>query len=87
MDSRPPDASDPEVDSLAAWIRAAPSSAEAARAAVAPSAGMSAEERLRALAELNALMDAVLGGRLPQEEDGARPFWRHWMYPFPGIAR
>ena len=66
---------------VAAYIALAPSDAEWARKAVAPYANMTPEERLRAQSVLNGWMDALLGGRLPETEDGELPFWMHWKDP------
>jgi hypothetical protein len=69
--------------STAEWVAMAASDAEQARRAVAPYAGMTPAERLRALASLNGWLDAVLGDRLPSRVDGEPPFWMVWK----GLAR
>jgi len=63
---------------VARYLALAPGDAEWARRAVAPYAGMTPAERLRALAALNGWVDALLAGRAPERADGERPFWRHW---------
>ncbi len=72
----------PEV---AAYIALAPDDAEWARRAVEPYASMTPAERLRALAVLNSWVDFLLAGRMPETEDGERPFWMHWKDP--GLGR
>jgi hypothetical protein len=84
---KPPAGGDAARAALDAWLRSAPGEDESARRAAAPYDGMTADERLAALAELNALVDAVLGGRPPETADGERPFWMHWKDPALGRPR
>ena len=73
--------SEPRAPDVSAFVAAAPGDAEWARRAVEPYAGMAPADRLRALSALNAWIDALLAGRLPEREDGERPFWMHWKDP------
>jgi len=70
-----------------AYAALAPDDAEWARRAVEPYAALTAVERLRALAALNAWMDALLAGRPPETVDGERAFWMHWRDPSLGRPR
>ena len=84
MKQRPLTSVDPRV---AACIAAAPSDDEWARRAVEPYAHMTPAERLQALSVLNGWVDSMLGGRLPETEDGEFPFWMHWKDPSLGRPR
>lgn len=66
---------------------AVPSDEEWAEREASRHSAMTPAERLRSLAALNAAMDRILGGRLPEREDGERPFWMHWRDPALGRPR
>lgn len=68
------------------YLASIPTDEETARRAVRPYAGMSGEERLRALADLLGEMDILLGGRLPIRSPDDEQFWRHWKDPTHGSA-
>lgn len=65
----------------------APTDAEWALKAVEPYAAMTVEERMHALSILNARIDVMLNGRMPETEDGEHPFWMHWKDPLLGRPR
>lgn len=62
----------------ARYMAMAPDDATWAREAVRPYLHMTPEERIQELVRLNAVMDALLAGRMPEREDGEMPFWKLW---------
>lgn len=55
--------------------------AESARRAVEPYRNMTPSERLQAQSVLNARLDVLLAGRMPERDDGEPPFWMLWQDP------
>ncbi len=69
------------------FLRTVPTDEESVRRAVAPWRGMSAAQRLDALAALLGGMDALLAGRRPLRSPDDEAFWRHWKDPDLGRPR
>jgi hypothetical protein len=74
-------------ETLADWLRTAPTDEEIARRAVEPYRHLDVAGRLAALTDLLRSMDVLLAGRRPLRSPEDADFWRHWKDPDPGRPR
>lgn len=77
----------PMDETLADWLRAAPTDEETARRAVEPYRHLDVVARLAAPADILRSMDVLLAGRRPVRSPDDVDFWRLGKDPDPGRPR